>query len=978
MQQTLEDITRQDYALDGKLAEYVFFPLSHVFRESKAIPVRATEVALQCLQTLISRGWRESISRDLAKQLLILLTFLAGGNATGIQSQDVNEELATAAYACLRELFRVSDTAGLCSDGSVDAADFPVLGHAVSIVLNGVSDGPSVKVRLGALHALDILIASISDRQVLKNFFPGIVSILTKVLSNGSRAKGSYKILQGSLCTLDKTLLEVLNDDVSFHLEQSEFGENPVPAISNEQRHDEKNSWLEATSSQVKLALANVLALRYHEKEVVRKALFQLGMSVLQRCRKSLSQSITMVLETMVIICTQSSVVETIELLDNLRTVVANDSSLMEVLASSLHNWTVALPRVMQSNDDSQKLRILDQINAAFDILASQCTLPDSLIHDFTCNLRASVSAAIRTSTFYSIHEIPEVDQEINDLVRLHQTGSAPSVFPEVLFTRTSQRGTFQGLQSLATRIGNSSILTNLERGIMESLRTISKDEQLASLWLAIQIQSKRQVSGSNVESCFNTATKYSDQPRSILDDLYAFSLTLLSESTYSTESDWRLQALSLEVISLQAQEQQYDFRPELVDALYPILERMGSPNAALQRHAFTTLMLVSSACRYQTPKGIIIDNVDYLINAVGLKLSTVAIGPQVPQVLVMTIKFCGATIIPYLDDLVEAIFEILEHYHGYPKLVEQMFGVLNAIVEEGNKASATTIGQIEQLVPRVTNYTPSSISDLASKVREAQLEKLPLDPLPQESVDIDPSLSDGEHQNESPPRTKSEESDPFPKSLATIYSITSLTQHQLPTASPTLRLLLLNLLAPAFQLLSPYQDRFLPLVNALWPVLIARLYDAEAYITIAASNALGTLCRVTGNFLFTRFVDEWESICRLYERCEKEAEVERRTMGSAGILGRRWQALEYLVTSVVEWVGISGEMEDVIWDMIDRHKIGSQRLCVSRGKDTVDILKALNADAIWWTEEGDTLRNAGEGMEKPVVEGVVFKDITT
>ncbi|KAL8831827.1 MAG: hypothetical protein Q9191_000651, partial [Dirinaria sp. TL-2023a] len=692
---TLREVTRNEFALDGKLAEYVFFPLSHVFRENKSLPIRANELALLCLQNLIAYGWKNAIVPDLAKQLLILLTVFAGGSTADAKTKDVSEELAAAAYACLTSLFRVSDTAGLSIKGVVDDANLPVIGHAVSVLLDGVANGPSVKVRLAALAALDTLISNTSDRKLLKSFFPGVVSALTKLLSGGNRSKGSNKILQGSLNVLDKTISKVVSDDAELSTGPPDRERHEL-AIANHGQKGVKDSWLEATSAQVKIALANVLPLRYHEKDEVRRALFRLCMTVLERCRRSLHQSVPMMVETSVVICTQSSIVDTIELLDNLKVVIATDASLLETLKNSLHDWIISLPRVMQSNDDTPKKRSVDQVSVAFDIIGSQGPVSDILNHAIASNLRSSISTAIQASASKTIQSVADSNQDVAHLARLNHFQGPANGFPEVMFTKIAQRTTVQGLRSLAKQVNVSSSAT-LQQDVVETLQTTSGDEQLASLWLAIQVLGRKTDHSNDISQFVDLSIADAHEPNPMLGDIYTFALSTLSESAYSTEADWRLQALSLEAIALQARDQGNDFRPELVDALYPILERMGSANAALQRHAIAALTITSQACGYPTPRELIIENVDYLVNAVALKLNTFDISPQAPQVMIMMIKLCGATLIPYLDDLVESIFAILECYHGYPKLVEQMFAVLNAIVEESNKASAPAITNAQE-----------------------------------------------------------------------------------------------------------------------------------------------------------------------------------------------------------------------------------------------------------------------------------------
>ena len=103
-----------------------------------------------------------------------------------------------------------------------------------------------------------------------------------------------------------------------------------------------------------------------------------------------------------------------------------------------------------------------------------------------------------------------------------------------------------------------------------------------------------------------------------------------------ATELDWRLQALALETIALQASQQKEAFRGELIDALYPVLHYMGASVEALRDHAVTCLNIIARDCGYRNSGELIVSNVDYLVNAVALRLNSFDISPQAPQVLLM------------------------------------------------------------------------------------------------------------------------------------------------------------------------------------------------------------------------------------------------------------------------------------------------------------------------------------------------------
>lgn len=963
VKETLRAVSKQPNALDSKLAEYAFFPLSHIFRDTKDLPVRAVELALQCLQILIAYGWQGQLSSQLGKQLLILLCFLAGGSATDAKVKDVNEELGTITFECLASLFEASKGTFLGTD-TIEPENVPILGHSVTVILDGITDGPSVKVRLGALASLGNLIECLTDFEALKNVLPGIVSSLTKGLSLKSGSKPSFKVLTASLNILAKVICQVIRDDrMGDHIDAKRLLENG---------NGTTGSWAVATAGQIKMALASTLPLRYYERIEVRTGLFELCVSIIQQCRSSLAQSVPMLTETLVVICSQSSETYTTGIF-TLGSILAHDAGLLDIVKGSLHDWIVGLPRIMQSNDDIRKVRIIEQVSMAFKILANNDMSFEVLNDSVATNLRASVSSAIPASS-NPIHPVSESGMEVTQILHSTNATSRSITFPPILFGESRNNIAMNCLQSLAIQLKALPTSINLQHDVVSTLRTTSGDEQLAGLWLSLQFLTETTDSASIIDQFLNLPQELEiRQP--FLDDIYAFSLDILSTSTFEDEDRWKLQSLALEVVALQAQQQKYDFRPELVDALYPILERLGSNNAALQQHAMICLNVVADACDYPNSAALIVNNADYLVNAVALKLNTFDLSPQAPQVLVMMVKLSGWALIPYLDDLVESIFSILACYHGYPKLVESLFSVLNAIVEEAAKASTHAITSDNETTTRPQAYHSTTISDLASLLRsklEASTRPLapPSSPPPEPTTTSDPPE---DRDPPTPPRSTTPPPVPLSKTHTLVKSIASLTPAHLTTPSAPLRAGILTLLTSALPVLATNTDTFLPLAATLWPAITARLYDAEAYTTLAAANALTTLCTCAGDFVAQRVEDEWPRLCRLYARVQREMREEARVQGrrsqARGMRWKVWDGVVGLIVTIVRDVGADGELEDGVFEILGG--------LVSDRPDVREVLEGLNADALWLVEEQARIKGGGSALGKPeALEGVEFRDV--
>ncbi|KAL9130469.1 MAG: hypothetical protein Q9217_001341 [Psora testacea] len=910
----LQAVSKQENVLDPKLADYVFFPLSHVFRDVKDLPFRLVELALQCLQILILEGWKTHISPDMSKQLLILLCFITGGSRTDSKVKDVHEEVGTVAFECLACLFHTSGNAALVSNGYIKAENAPIFGHTVSVMLDGIVEGPSVNVRLAALTSLYNMIDGVTDEEALRNVFPGIVSSLTKVLSAKSNPKPPYQVLVTGLHTLRNIICKVLSDSESWRAEK----DPPMERLASASENMPADSWLEATAPQVKMALANIMPLRYHERAEVQQALSQLCISILERSRASLHQSLGMIVDTLVVLCSHAPANnETLGF--DLRRVLAADSTLLQILKGSLHDWIVALPRIMQSNDDIRKQRTINQISTAYSMLQTQGVSLDMLNDSISTHLRASISAAIEASSRRMVSATSDTSIAITQMLQPAKTTARSESFNAILFDGSTSRSTMQGLQRLAKQFQAIPSSLSLCHSILSAVRTTSGNEQLAALWLSLQLLSDNNVDSDILDQYLNLSpTEDSRQP--LLDDIYSFALTTLSTSSSGSEScSWQLQALSLEILALQARSQKRDFRLELIDALYPILERLGSNDAVLQQHAMTCLNIVSEVCQYPSSAELIIDNADYLVNAISLKLNTFDISPQAPQLLFMMVRLCGSTLVPYLDDLVESIFSILACYHGYTRLVESLFSVLNAIVEEASKSHVPLIEGNKDTTTRPKPYKPTTITDLASFLRSNRDRATrPLAP-PSPSPDPPPSLPppaptdppDLTTDHETLPAAEPPAPKPT-KSHSIVSTITSLAPSHLTSPSATLRTGILNLLSTSLPLLARDTDSFLPLAAQLYPYIGTRLFSPQAlpFEILAAAHALTTLCHSAGDFLRQRVEKDWRKLEKLYWRVKGSMREEVRSARgrTGGAWWRCWDAVLGLLLGIVRDVGIDEE----------------------------------------------------------------------
>lgn len=892
-----------DAEFTSRLADYCFFPLSGVFRDRQKFPVKAVELALQCLQILLRTEWSKIEDANVAVQLLILLTFLADTEPKDAK-QEVrsSEALREAALLCMKILFDAVSKSSQCQGDVLAAKNMPPLGHAVIVMLDGLKAGRDVGLQEPAIDALQGFVAGLATPDVLQSFFPGVVSALVHVLTLGASSRPSYTVLQKSLQLMRVAIKVVLSDSRLRESSSDAGGRLKAPTEQNAK-------WHESARAQLKVALSTVSRLREHERIEVRTALGQLCHSILSDCQNSLSDCGSIAFETLV---TLSKHDDDFGMAKELEILVATQPVIAEVARSVLYDWLVSLPRVLTLNDIDSKTALLTKISAAHRLLVDTEVDLDLINDLLATNLIDGL-----TSQPFSRSGSLELEQadSFTSVVALENPRTYDLV--ELLTDTHGDITMLQKVQTLVQHVASTQAGLPMAQVFMNSARTGQGHIQVINFWLAVSVLRSRKDERLELDSFVTDAVGDADEA-SLREDAYDFSLAVLNSADHSEDIDSRLIALALEAVTLQAQQMKLDFRPELVDALYPVLHLMGSSQRLLRRTALSSLDRMASATGYENTQALLVQNVDYLVNAISLKLNAFDISPEAPQVLLMMIKLCGPKLLPYLEDLVDSTFEALEHFHGYANLVELLFSVLNGIVEEGSRAPQFSIEAPARKSHLKPARTPCSMTDTITNFKERRLK------FEQEEHPIDATnhsaLPEGTpHRPWKELRTFNEElsatqapapdsdetdtpSEPQPpeatltKTYTMLQRIANLTQYHLSSSSASIRALLLSLLTKAIPYLSHHDDTFLPLVHTLWPILVPRLADPEAFVVAGVLDVMACFCEGAGDFMSSRIEGVWPEIRRIWKQTHdsmrpppKQAQRKGRKalIGNTGASGR-------------------------------------------------------------------------------------------
>lgn len=960
----LQSVTVKPGSLDPKLAEYAFVPISQVLRLSRQVPVRALEVSLECISVLLRAGWGGGLEPALSGQLLILFTFLSKPTSAENGIAATSEELQTLALKCIAELFHQVSSTKKGKDALTATSNVPALGEAVLAIVDSLTNSTSNPTRMQATATLNALIPAISDDDALASFLPRMVSSLTKVLTPSSSNRPSFRVVEQSLHALSSLIVRLFSDKTTSNLPRT----TEADAKSDGSRVIRSASWLQASATQVKIALANIFKLRNHDKSEVRLALLQLCLQMVQQCRTSLADCTGMAIEVAVSLAGHEDSRDNIE--SDLRILLSADHHLSGLLRESLHGWVLSLPRLMQSKDDHARRQIIQQISVTLRLFDQEPTIVDeTLAH----SLRDGISAVLTDSR--GLEELDDHQPARSDQTMILSSPTSIQ-FQQLRLRHKGQEQMMSEFRLLVQEVAKSQSALSVLQELTSMIGAGSWEMRLASFWVSVNLLKDMTRTSSMFDDFIDMGVP--NLREELLDDMYSQSVIILSQREQNAEMSWHFYALALETVALQASRYKTEFRPELSEVLYPVLHHLGDSNDALRDHALTCLNILSSECGYSDAGELVVANADYIVNAVGLKLAVGDVSPQAPQVLLMMMRLCGPSLLPYLDDLVGSIFDALERYHGYTKLTELLFSVLKGMTEEGVKVPLLAITQAEN-EDSTLSQNPLTMANVVQALRqlnddarkrkeEEENDSLANEAFPHEPWKSETPKDSTPNEDDPPPPPEPQTGDPPPPSPRTfdlLLRISSLTQHYLTTESSSLRISLLSLLRTTIPALAKHENSFLPLINTLWPVLLPRLEDPEAYVVSNALDIVALMCEHAGDFMRGRIEAAWDLFGKLHRRTKERNRASpslslgfkgiESGMQSLSVTSQSYRPELYVdAPSRMIWNSLVGLLCAIAGHVTIRdERVGEMLRILDPVLEREDVKRALekcNADAVWLT----------------------------
>ncbi|KAF0036699.1 hypothetical protein F2P81_012011 [Scophthalmus maximus] len=309
----------------------------------------------------------------------------------------------------------------------------------------------------------------------------------------------------------------------------------------------------------------------------------------------------------------------------------------------------------------------------------------------------------------------------------------------------------------------------------------------------------------------------------------------------------WQL-CIQLEGIACFSQALGRDFRPLLMTSLYPVLEKAGEETLLVSQAALGSMWDISEACGYPSPKELINENSDYLLNDISLNLQRLHQHPQAPRVLTVMLTHSDCSLLPLVGDIVQDVLMALDlsYDHTAALFCSVLHALMQALVrwfpssckradESGRPQQTSAEQEVFNIRQFLLDYRKEKELAEGIGIEEDDTEDLEIPP-PTECEDVDDIVG---------PDVKAE----LPSHLNITKDVMERCIHLLSNPGLRVRLKVLDVLELCVCVLSEKEDELLPMAHRCWPALLQRLTADEPLAVLRAFRSIKQ-CNLSDLFL--------------------------------------------------------------------------------------------------------------------------------
>lgn len=894
---------KDDTQVSTNLADYVFVPIGSLLKQESLGDSQVTYL-LHIIANLLRLCWSSdgTLSQELAKQLLPILSFLISPDKDNKLLPGKSTNFKEAGIRVFKQFFFALSNQNYKSRFFLpELGTLPALGHVITIILTILVDIPrDLDIQLDAVLILKTIYQDIlKDGEILSYILPGNVSKLTQTLVLPGK-NINYK-LAISILRLLGFLLSTVYDDLSLEVQEKSIEkiediiqddgqlcnidtQNIIIPESIGRKH-RNTSWLRATSAQVLVALQSFIPkLIKRENNSINQELIEFASNLLIMSSHSLRNCNELLVTTLLVLHEDPK---------------NQLSSHLAILKKYVNEKTSNIKNMIAFEDEVE-LKTLDY---AIKVLLDNGTNQDIIIDESVSNL---------TSNLYNYMDEPVLKQRPSEKIIVQSSNviisskfnASPVTSKQIAHLLKMPKIIENSLCDLINHLGNysrkySNIDSIIEDVINNERNSDIKNKTIA-LWISIQLVKgvTQGDSNSGKDQGIDEFLDFHEGGEDILNidgSYYTIleccgnlmqEISIASEGialTPEQETTLCIILLSIEEVSKIMKE---NFKDELIDYLFIIVDSLASPSPTVREYAQSCSMCIANQHYNGSVQDLLTDNVDYLVEGVSNRLN-LGMTDRIGTILMVVSRMAGYETIKSFNDVIDTIFRLLEYYHGYAEMCIEFFELFEVIIEEIKKKYMSDVGNKKYLSDDHLNkstYSPWNLMNVdqlsllltteESNVLEDDANLPFVDGEPknfqeyfdsriQSKADIDSDdeeeIIEGNKPNE--PEVESWIS-PIPKdTYRFILQIASYGERLLTHSNKQLRCQIMKTIKLLIPLLATQYNSLLPQVAQLWNSVCFCCLDSDPSIVLFAAECLKTIIMHAGNFISKRFVYFWDDL---------------------------------------------------------------------------------------------------------------------
>ncbi|NXO27232.1 TTI1 protein, partial [Cisticola juncidis] len=924
--QTVENVRQLQAQLAGvsgaalqELQEYVLFPLRFALRVPGPRQERLVQSLVQCISSVLAATCvrKQELLQELFSELC---TCLAPPPSSG-NAAPLSEELKLAVIQALHTLMHSAYGDVILS--LYQPSTLPLLGFAVSLLLTLAEQEKAKQIKISALECLQVLVLQCDCQEhrhldedeaqqcgdLFASFLPGISITLSRVITGDIKqghkptvsAIRLFYLIVG-LVLADKQLARIPKSKEKLPVEHSKISELMIHRGPD---------WTKSTAEKLSLLLHKVVeSSSVHPHWKVRLELIELVHHLLRNCSQSLVNSFSDLLKALVGLVNdensevQSRCNQVLQEISEQR-IVAQSRALADVLSENLHSLATALPRLMNSQDDTGKVSTLSLLLGYLKLLGPKINIVlNSMSH------LQRLSKALVQVLELDVTDVKIVEARRSGLPGPLQQGVQKGRCQKKYFRFFTEEKVLQLLQQVCRVLGyygNIYLLVDHFMGLYSESGLYRKQAAMilnevvtGAAGVGVDFLQEREVPPTMDDlrgSITSILDEYMDQanwylvtsidteegspeqsgqhsglavrPRGASSSAFLLSPEPPVTTRTMNSNIWQI-CIQLEGVGCFAAVLGKEFRLLLLSALYPVLEKAGDRTLLISETALGTLADICEACGYDSVQRLINENSDYLVNGISLNLRHLAYQPRASQVLDTMLRHSDASLLPLIEDVIQDVLSALDQsYNSQASIfLRVLHSVMTALVQWFGMPSA------EEHQQRQTDKGQSRARSQGQQVvtvTSEEVERFFLDYVSQKQIaegDL-PDLEEEEEADEVPlakpePSSDMEGEAPMPSHAQLARDVMERCIHLLSDGSLRVRLKVESVPSPPAQVLDvlelcvtvlhPHGNHLLPMAHRVWPALVTRLINDDPLAVLRAFKVLCTLGQTCGDFLRQRF----------------------------------------------------------------------------------------------------------------------------